>query len=342
VGEASRVAFFESLRERLRGIPGVSDVAVAAGVFGGAGLYFGRVEEVEGRAPSAAAGRIQVPSNRVSADYFRTMRIPVVAGRTFTQADEQGGVLISRSLADRLWPDAEAIGRRFRLDSGYPWETIVGVVGDVEGRAGDVGTSFHIYRRFASPSANTGNPPRTRGYAGRVVIVRAGDPGAIVPAIRAAVWSIDPHQPVGRVALVADMYADAFARERFVLQLMTAFGLIAVTLTATGIFGVLSQIVARRTREIGVRVALGARSADIVRLVLSRGLVLLVMGAALGLMGALGLSRFIEALLFQVRPVDPASLAVTITVMLAIALLAGWLPTRRAMRIDPAVALRME
>jgi predicted permease len=342
VGEGSQAAFLEALRERLRGVQGVSDVAVAAGVFGGAGIYFGKVEEVEGRTPSAALGRIEVALNNVSPDYFRTLGIPVAAGRIFTQTDEQDGVLISRSLANRLWPNGEAVGRRFRLDTSHPWETIVGVVGDVESRAGDLGTSLHMYHRFVPPSATPGVRPLTRGYAERVVIVRAADPTSIIPAIRAAVWSIDPHQPVERIVRVADIYADAFARERFVLQLMTAFGVIALVLTAAGIFGVLSQMVARRTREIGVRVALGARPADIVRLVLVRGLMLLVIGAAVGLAGALGLSRSIKALLFQVPPLDPASFASVTLVMMGIALLACWQPTRRAIQIEPAVALKME
>jgi predicted permease len=342
VGEGSRSAFFESLRERLRGLPGVSDVAVASGTFGGGGIYYGSVDEVDGRAPEAVAGRIRVPSNTVTPEYFRTLRIPVVAGRTFSQADEAGTVVVSQSLANRLWPRGDAVGRRFRLDSGYPWETVVGVAGNVEGRAAGLDTPHHIYRRFTSSSGTPATPPRIRGYAGRVAIVRAGDPAAIVPAIRAAIWSIDPQQPVGRVALVSDIYSDSFARERFVLQLMAVFALIAVVLTATGIFGVLSQIVARRTREIGVRVALGAHGADIARLVLSRGLALLVLGTALGLGGALVLSRSLEALLFQVRPLDPTSFGVVTVLMIAVALLACWLPTRRAMRVDPAVALRIE
>jgi ABC-type antimicrobial peptide transport system permease subunit len=160
--------------------------------------------------------------------------------------------------------------------------------------------------------------------------------------MRAAVWAVDRNQPIGRVVLVEDLYAEAFVRERFVLQLMTAFGIIAVVLTAAGIFGVLSQIVARKTREIGIRIALGARSADVLRLVMSRGLTLLLIGTALGLSGAVALSRFLEALLFQVKSVDPVSFTVVTVVMIGIGLVACWLPTRRAIRVDPAVALRVD
>jgi predicted permease len=342
VGEGARSAFFESLRERLVGVAGVSDTAVARGVFGGDGVFFGTVDNMEGRASVAPSGRIEIPSNRVTAGYFRTLRIPIVAGRTFAATDGEDAVVISKSLADRLWPTGEAVGSRFRLAARWPWHTVVGVVGDVEPRAGDQRTSFHLYRQLSPPALTAGDPPRTRGYAGRTLIVRAAEPAAIIPEIRAAVWTLDRNQPIGEVVLVADLYADSFARERFVLQLMAVFGLIALALTAAGIFGVLSQLVAGRTREIGVRMALGARSADILRLILSRGFLLLAIGVVSGLAGAAALTRFLEALLFEVRPVDPLSFSVVTVVLIAIALFACWLPTRRATRVDPAVALRVE
>ena len=207
-------------------------------------------------------------------------------------------------------PSATAL----KLFANGEWETVVGVVGDVEGRAGGIASPLYIYRRLAPPSGNTGNVPRTRGYATRVMVVRATDAAAAVPAMRAAVWAVDKNQPIGRVTQVEDLYAGAFAVERFVLQLMSVFGIVAVLLTAAGIFGVLSQLVTRKTREIGVRMALGARSADIMRLVLSRSAVLLVVGTAIGLSGAALLTRFLKALLFGVRPLDPASFsAVTLS-----------------------------
>jgi len=342
VGEGSRSAFFDSLRDRLVAVPGVSDVAVAAGVFGGAGMSFGKVEEIDGRAPAAAHGRIEIGANNVTGEYFRTLRVPIVAGRTFSPTDQQDAVIVSKSLADRLWPNGGAVGSHFRLGAGWPWETVVGVVGDLEPRAGDQRSTFHLYRPFLPPAAAAGAAPRARGYAGRTVLVRTTEPALAIPAIRAAVWSMDANQPLGRVARVADIYADSFARERFVLQLMAVFGLIAVALTAAGIFGVLSQIVARRTRELGLRMALGARGVDIVRLVASRGVLLVATGVVFGLGGALGLTRFLEALLFQVRPVDPLSFAVVTALIGAVALLACWSPARRAMRVDPAEALRVE
>jgi putative ABC transport system permease protein len=343
VGEGARSAFFEALGERIRPLPGVVEIAVAAGVFDGSGLYFGRVSEVEGRDPGASDGRLEIPFNVVTDGYFRTLRIPVLAGRSFEASDGPGAVILSRALADRLWPNAEAVGRRFKLDSGYPWETVVGVVGNVEGRAsGDGRTALRLYRRTAPAAAATGTPPRTRGYSGRVLLVRGANPLAAVPAIRAAVWSLDPNQPIGRVSMVSDLYATAFGRERFVLQLMAGFSLLAIILTATGLFGVLSQVVALRRREIGLRMALGAQRADVMRLVIGRGLVPLSLGIVAGIAGASSLARFLRALLFAVSPVDPGSFGAVAIAMIVIGLFACWLPTRRAVRVDPVVALRAE
>ena len=279
-----------------------------------------------------------MPANSVTADFFRTLRIPLVAGRTFADQDGPGAVIISASLARRLWADGQAVGKRFRLGSNFEWEQVIGVAGDVQARAFGSESAFHVYRPWARPSTVPGTPPRVRGYSRRMLIVRASDvgaagaAGAALPALRAAVWAVDPNQPVGAAERVTDIYADAFARERFVLQLMGVFAAIAVALTGAGIFGVLAQIVSRRTREIGVRVALGARAADIVRLVLSRAAILLAIGTALGLAGAIALSRFVAALLFGVEPLDPVSFAAVTVLMATVALGACWLPTRRATR----------
>ena len=310
-------------------------------MFGGGGIAY-TTPEVQGGLPSASTAEVSIPSNRVTAEYFRTMRIPLAAGRTFADNDGRDAIIISEALANRYWPNGDAVGRGLKLFTNGEWETIVGVVGDVEPRAGRNTSPLYIYRRIASPSGPSGNTPRVRGYATRAIIVRTTDAAAVVPAMRAAVWAVDKNQPIGRVTPVEDMYAGAFATERFVLQLMSAFGMIAVVLTAAGLFGVLSQVVTRKTREIGVRMALGARSADILRLLFSRSAGLLVIGTVIGLSGAAMLTRFLKALLFDVQPVDPLSFSAVTLLLLAIALVACWLPMRRAMRVDPAVALRVE
>ena len=260
-------------------------------------------------------------------------------------------MIVSKGLADRLWPDGGAIGRRFRTGASSSWRTIVGVAANVETRAaGEDRTVLQMYYPWlakpSAPSAATAGPAapssRRRVYDYRVLVVRAQDPAAALPDIKRQIAALDPNQPVERVALVSDTYAEAFGRQRFVLTLMGAFSAIALALTAAGIFGVLSQIVMRRTREIGIRMALGARPADVLRQILSRGLALAAGGAAIGLGSALWLTRVLRSLLFGVSPTDPLTFASVGAFLVAVALLACWLPARTAMRIEPASALRVD
>jgi hypothetical protein len=304
--------------------------------------------ELEGEGSTVAPAQATVPISTISPEYFRTLRIPLVAGRTFAAGDTTGTVIVSRGLADRLWPGGNAVGRRFRLGTASPWRTIVGVAGNVETRAaGTDRTVLQMYYPFVTTSASAAAAapppsPRRRAYAWRLLIVRAQDTAAALPEIKRAIWAIDAKQPVERVALVSDLYAEAFGRQRFVLLLMGLFSFIAVALTAAGIFGVLSQVVMRRTREIGIRMALGARPVDVLRQILSRGLTLTLIGAAAGLGGAIWLTSVLRALLFEVSPTDPISFAAVGLFLIAVALLACWLPARAAMRIEPASALRVD
>jgi predicted permease len=341
----SRAAFFAAVFERLKAAPGVSDATMATGTPPSQGGF--SWGELEGEGSTVAPAQATIPLSSVSPDYFRTLRIPLVAGRTFAAGDTTDSVVVSRGLADRLWPGANAVGRRFRLGTTSPWRTIVGVAGNVETRAaGTDRTVLQMYYPFvttSAPAAAAPPPsPRRRAYAWRLLIVRAQDTAAALPEIKRAIWAIDPKQPVERVALVSDLYAEAFGRQRFVLLLMGLFSFIAVALTAAGIFGVLSQIVMRRTREIGIRMALGARPADVLKQILSRGLALTLIGALVGLGGAIWLTRVLRALLFEVSPTDPLSFAAVGLFLVAVALVACWLPARAAMRIEPASALRVD
>ena len=340
---AARASFLDSVRDRVQAIPGVSQFAVADGVPpAGGSLHFG-TPEAEGSTAPAHAEQLVLPGNTVSPDYFRTLQIPLVAGRFFSPAEPADSLIITKALADRYWPDGSAVGRRFKFFSGATWKTVVGVVANVNAWDRQEHTPFHVYSPWPVPTDTVAaNMPRRRGYAGRTLLIRAQDAAAAIPAIKAAVWSIDRNQPIDRVALVERSYADVFSRQRFVMQLMIAFGAVAVTLTLVGLFGVLSEIVVRKTREIGIRIALGAQRADVLRLVLSRGLALTFAGASLGLAGAIALTRFLRALLFEVSPVDPVSFVAVTIVMVVVGLLACWIPARRAMRVGPAAALRVE
>jgi predicted permease len=344
---AARQAFFATLFERLTAVPGISGAATAYGVPPQQGGFsFGTLAAEGG---TVTAQPVTVPFNRVTPGYFATLRIPLLRGRNFSDIEtNDASVIVSQGLADRLWPGANAIGRRFRIGNG-PWRTVLGVVANVETLAAvpvrNERTALQMYYPWVvKPAAASTAPaePRPRSYDWRLLVVRATDPSTALPDIKRQIWALDPNQPIDRVALVTDMYAEAFARQRFVLLLMGAFSAIALALTAAGIVGVLSQTVIRRTREIGIRMALGARPADVMRQILSRGLAMTLLGAAAGLAGAVVVTRVLRTLLFGISPTDPLSFAAVATFFVAVGLLACWLPARAAMRIEPASALRVE
>ena len=347
---AARMAFFDSVSEKLRALPGITGVAVSQGTPPSIGaISFGKME-IEGRGQQDAKPVI-VPNGIVSPDYFTTLGIPLLAGRNFSPTEPSDAVIVSKGLADQYFPDGNAIGSRFRLGSNFPWSRIIGIVGSVQADAvRDQRTTIQYYYAWvpqpsSTPAAGTkAIPPSSarRVYDYRQLIVRAENPTVAIPLIKQQIWSIDRNQPVERIALVADTYAEMFAKQRFVMLLMGAFAVVAVILTAAGIFGVLAQAVAQRTREIGIRVALGARPADVMKLVVSRGMLLTGIGIALGVAGALSLVRTVRALLYGVSATDPVSFTGVSLLLLVVALLACWLPTRAAMQVHPAVALRLE
>ena len=344
---AARMAFFNTLTERVRSLPGVSGVAVSQGTPPSLGaVHFGK-PEIEGRGVQDVS--LVLPEGDVSPSFFETLRIPFVAGRSFGPNEPENNVVVSKGLADTFWPDGNALGRRFRPYSNAPWRTVIGVVGSVQtSAAGDQRSTLQMYSAWVPAAGAAAAPqtpaatPRRRSYDYRQLIVRARNPAAVVAPTKEQIWAIDRNQPVERVALVEDTYAEMFAKQRFVLLLMGTFATIALILTAAGIFGVLSQAVAQRTREIGIRISLGARPADVMRLVLVHGMLPAGAGAALGIGGALALVRAVRALLYGVKPTDPISFAAVTALLLAVALVACWLPARNAMRVQPAVALRME
>ncbi len=343
--QAARSRFFDELRQRVEALPGVSDMTVTYGVPPSMGGFTGGKGEAEGRPSPDDQSRI-IPINTISPNFFATLRIPLVSGRTFDDRAGDDEIIVSQGLANRYWPGESAVGRRFRIGRDGKWRTVIGVAGTVEARAaGETRTDLQIYQPWIQtpPSATAATPAPAaarRTYAFRLVVVRAENPLAMLPEIKAHVWAIDRHQPIDRIALVEDLYAEAFARQRFVLMLMGVFATIALALAAAGIFAVLSQLVVQRTREIGIRVALGARPAERLWLVVARGMGLAAVGALIGVAGAVALSRVLSTLLFEISPHDPVSFAGVVLALEAVAFVACWLPTRRAMRIDPAVSLR--
>jgi putative ABC transport system permease protein len=283
-----------------------------------------------GEAPPGCHVRI------VLGDYFRTMGIPLLHGRAFTEqdgADSPDVALIDAAGAQRLWPDRDPLGRRIRLgDEKGPWSTIVGVVGDVKHGGLTSPSDLHVYRPLRQ------HPTRSLSF----VLKGSGDVATLIPAVREAVRQIEPDQPIYNVQTMDQIVSDAVARPRFSMLLLACFATAALLLAALGIYGVLADSVAQRTREIGLRMALGARRRDVVRLVVGQGMSLTAAGIGAGTIAALGLTQALRSLLFGVSPTDPPTLAGVAAILVAVALVACVVPARRATRIDPLEAIRYE
>ena len=329
--------FWRRLLESLDGMPQVQSVAVGITAPFGPGVRAGG--RARDRARSAAG--IAAVEHMVSPDYFQALGVPLLAGRSFGQQDGSGSPLVavvSESVARQLWADKSPIGQT--LDwNGRPHE-VVGVVGDIRGADGRGCCGGGLDRE---PSAAVylsaiQFPQRTM----TLLVRTAGEPSAIVPAIARAVQDIDPAQPVYQVRRLHDWLDESAAQPRFTTTLSGVFALVALLLAAVGVYGVLSYSVAQRTQEIGVRMAIGAERAQILRLVLRGGMAWALAGIAIGLLGAFALSRVLGTLLFEVTAHDPITYS-TVGVMLAlVAMLACYIPAARATRIDPVIALRAD
>jgi predicted permease len=342
---AARAAFFEELDGALRRTPGVFSTATATGVLPDeTAIEFGTIEN-DGDPVRRIEPDPYVGSLTVGGAFFETLRIPIVEGRAFMRADGDDAVIVNQTLASRLWPGAAAVGRRIREGDG-PWWTVVGVAGDVEMRifASNERLRLQTYHPLVTrvTPARAPPPPGRRTFVNRRVFVRAADAAVAARTLEQTVWSIDPALPVQRTELLRERWDRTFAPQLLVVSVMTLFSLVAVVLAAAGLFAVIAHGVARRTPEIGIRVALGATRTDIFRLVMSRGLALTAFGVVIGLTGAAAVSRTLTALLYQIGPYDAASFLGVAGGLLAVAAVACWLPTRRAMAVDPATALRAE
>jgi predicted permease len=276
-----------------------------------------------------------------SADYFAAMGIPVRRGRGFGTGDRAGSapvVVLSESAARRYFAGEEPLGQHITVHMGRqaglptPGGEIVGVVGDVKDQGLSQDAPPVVYLAQAQ-----------LGFSTLDVLVRTEvSPRSLVPALEAAVHGLDPELPLMRLRTLEELVGRSISQPRFYVVLLGAFAGAALLLAALGVFGVLSQAVAQRRREIGIRVALGAHPRDVLRAVLSHALVLVAAGLAIGLAGALALSRTMTSLLFDLSPRDPATLLGVAVLLAAVAFVASYLPARRAARVDPLIALRSE
>ncbi len=284
----------------------------------------------------------------VSPDYFSTMRIPVLSGRAFTLHDISadplsdsvvGSVIINRAFARRYWPDRDPVGQKFITGVWGPkptWGTIVGVVGDVKQFGLDSEPSFDLYLPDLYPGSIV------VGMRGVDMSVDTARMSACATSVRQAIHEIDPDLPVSEVRTMDQVLGESAKSRRWTMILLGCFAGLALVLALVGIYGVMAWSVAQRTREIGVRMALGARSGQVLGSVIGYGLRLSLVGMVIGVVGALMLRRYLATLVFDVSTADPIVYAGVAALMLGVAMMACYLPARRASRVDPLVALRCE
>jgi predicted permease len=336
VGEAyatreARTGYYQAVQERIRAVPGVTAVGVIRDL-----PLRGNGELVRPGLPGRSLPADQRPAaqlHQVSSDYFKAMGIPLEAGRVFEVTDRDSTpvvLVVNHELARRFWPGENAVGK-FLAFGTTPIE-IIGVVGDVRqrGLAEPVEPTIYIHalQNFRS---------------GMSVVARTtGNPLTYANAVRQAIWSVDRSQTLTEVTTLDSVVGGAVARPRLIAWLLALFGAIGLALGALGIYGVLAYAVNQRRQEIGVRVALGASPRSVLGLVVGRGMMLAGAGVLIGVGGAWLLTRSMQSVLYDIRPSDPVTFVEVVLVLLGASLLASWLPARRALRIDPVVALRAD
>ena len=334
---AAQAAFFERLTRQVESLPGV-EAAGFTSVLPLSGNFDGRALAVED-SPVPRGQEVSVDLYVATPGYLRAMRIPLVGGRAFDEHDAADGepvALVSETTARRLWPGRTPLGRRVRFPgtekSPQPWRTVVGVVRDVKQYGPDRDDVMQMYLPEAQYPASF-----------MTLVVRSkADAGALLGAVRREVSAADKELAVFGVATMEQLLADSVALRRFSMLLLGVFAAVAVALAAVGIYGVISYSVGQRTREIGIRIALGARPRDVLGLVVGRGLGLAAAGIALGVAGGLAVTHVISSLLFGVGARDPLTFASVAALLSLVALLACLVPARRAAKVDPMVALRYE
>jgi putative ABC transport system permease protein len=334
-------SFYNQLVERLSGLPGVEAAAIAYDH----PLQANWIDsfQIEGRAAPAPGESLSANFAPVSPDYFRTVTTPILKGRQFTSQDDEnhpGVVIVNETFLSRYFPDEPAIGQRLRLSPpAMIWQNqrltsfeIIGIARDVKSG----GLNAKAEPAYYVPAAQSPLTDMT------ILVRTKNNPEAIVPTLRNAVLAIDPNQPITNINTMNKIVADSIAQPRLSMTLMGLFGVLALILAAVGIYGLLSYAVAQRTQELGIRIALGAQVGDVLRLVLKQGMILVLLGLGLGLIGALALTRLINSLLFGVTATDTTTFVLVSGVLAVVALLACYIPARRATKVDPLVALRYE
>jgi putative ABC transport system permease protein len=333
--DAKRAAFWSEALARITALPGVKSAATVSDLpLAGSGTTGDF--ELAGRPPFTAGEQPSAAKEIVSPDYFAAMQVPLLAGRGFTERDRAGAprvAIINREMARRFWPGEDPVGKK--IHPGYyqtDWHEIVGVVGDVRlaGLGAPPGLEIYLCSLQVPQRAMT------------VLARTASDPLGLTPAIRRQVFAVDPKQPVYRLQLMDQVVGDSLSGRRVASWLLGIFAALAMLLAALGIYGTTAYAATQRTHELGIRVALGARHGEVLKLVAAEGVKAALAGLSLGLLGALALTRLMTGLLYGIQPTDLATFAGVLAGFSAVAVAASCLPARRAMRVDPVAALRWE
>jgi putative ABC transport system permease protein len=337
--------FQRQVIERVRQLPGVSSVASASATPLERGLN--TVVFLHGTYTGDRHDMLTVEFRSISPEYFHTLAIALLSGREFTDADSADSarvVVVNQSLANSMWPGQSPIGKTVLAGEGAPEQSkpreVVGVVADIKEIGMDQPPSATVY--VPQPQVLDSLNAMTNYWFASSLLVRTTGPVDVSGEIRKIVAAVDPEEPVARFDTMNSVKARSIAEQRFLMAVMEIFAALALVLAAVGIYGVLSYQMSRRTHEIGIRMALGATPRGVMSLILREVLLVVFAGVAIGLAAAFGLSRFLASELFGVQPTDPLTFIAVAVVLTCVALLACYVPARRAMRVDPMVALRYE
>jgi len=327
--------FFNRMLERIQTIPGV-EAASLTSVLPVSANFDQRTTEAEGQ-PHAPGEYPNVDNYMVSPDYLHAMSIPLLQGRALTVQDNENAplvILVSETMARKLWPGVDPIGKGVRLPSSNPaeqrpWRTVVGVVRDVKQYGLDTAGTMALYETLTQFPTN----------AATLVVHTRVEPSTMVAAIRGEIVGLDKDQAVFNITTMDELVADSISLRRFSMFLLGLFAGLALVLSAIGIYALLAQSVSQRTHEIGIRMALGAQTRDVLRLIVRQGMSLTVLGIAIGLAGAFGLTRLLASLLFAVGATDPGTFLWIPVLLAVVSFFACYIPARRAARLDPIKAL---
>jgi putative ABC transport system permease protein len=342
--EAQIRGFYTQLVDRVSTLPGIQN----AGLSSDLPLHASEIVSItiEGQGNAATQAPQAICQSWVMGNYFQTIGVPLIQGRWFgpeDRLDSRPVTIVSLAAARKFWPGQNAIGKQVRWGVSAPWQTVVGIVGDVSQGPLNTAVAPHVYRPYNQlPGPFLEQDPFNDWHAMNLAVHTQVDPASLTSAVLAAVHSLDPDLAVADIRTMTQVINSSFAGPAFNMEMLGALAALALFLSATGVYGVLAYVVAQQTHEIGVRMALGAKPRDVLRLILNRGARLAAIGAGFGLVAAVGLTRLMKGLLYGVSAIDPVTFASVVGLLTLVALLASYIPARRATRVDPMIALRYQ